>query len=102
MKNAINQLQLTDSKNQLYHIQLDGVLSAAELKWDGEISIIEQPEDQSILVCLVVHAQELRGFLEHFQVINLSLDTEGEYRDNDLHLADEIDLYDEESLLKQA
>jgi hypothetical protein len=76
MKNAVDQLQLKYSENQFYHIQLDGVLRAAEIKWDGEVSIIEQPEDQSILVCLVVHAQELRGFLEHFQVVNLSLDTE--------------------------
>jgi hypothetical protein len=102
MKNAIDQLQSTYSENQLYHFQLDGVLSAAEINWDGEVSIIEQPEDQSILVCLVVHTQELRGFLEHFQIVNLSLDTEGEYRDNDLHLADEFDLYYEQSLLKQA
>ena len=102
MKNAIDQLQLIYSDNQLYHIQLDGVLSLAEIKWDGEVSIFEQPEDQSILVCLVVHMQELRGFLEHFQVINLSLDTEGENRENDLHLADEIDPSCEESLLKHA
>ncbi len=102
MKNAIDQLQLTYSENQFYHIQLDGVLSAAEINWDGAVSIIEQPEDQSILVCLVVHAEELRGFLEHFQVISLSVDTEGENRDNDLNPTNGIDLDNEEAFLKQA
>jgi hypothetical protein len=81
---VINQPQVIYSNNQLYHIQLDGVLNSAEINWNGEISIVDQPGDQSILVYLVVHAEEIRRFIEHFQVISLSIDTDVASEDDGL------------------
>jgi hypothetical protein len=102
MNNGINQLQITHRDNQFYHIQLDGVLSSAEIKWNGEVSIVDQPEDQSILVCLVIHAEEIRRFIEYFQVISLSVDSEVASRDKEPDSVNLIDPDHEESYLNLA
>ncbi|PWB56884.1 MAG: hypothetical protein C3F13_00220 [Anaerolineales bacterium] len=59
--------------DQLYHIKLDGILNSPIVDWEGDLSIIDQPENNTVKVCLIVHSAMIRGFLDQFQIVNLSV-----------------------------
>jgi hypothetical protein len=63
------------NNDQVYHVKLEGILSSPIVDWEGDLSIIDQPENNAVKICLIIRPVEVRGFLDQFQIVDLSLDS---------------------------
>jgi hypothetical protein len=65
--------QITTNLYNLYRIRLQGALNNPTIDWNGDISVTPQENGEILHISLFINAHALRGFLDQFKDLNLTL-----------------------------
>jgi hypothetical protein len=65
--------QIKFGDENIYRMRLQGTLNSPIIDWCGDITILAQEPDETLLVSLTIDADALRSFLDQFQELGLNV-----------------------------